>query len=159
REYQRRWLAAHREEYNAKHREYYQQHREALREYNREYQRRRRALMGAGKWKTRAASTRGGGTRGRSRAPTGGRSRGRSARRGWRTTGQPRPRAARLGRCVPSAVRRAGGRRLGKRTRTGLSAPTAAASSTSPPGPTSAIASPASRFRQSRTMRASLEAG
>jgi hypothetical protein len=56
REYQRRWLAEHREEYNAKHREYYQRNRDQLREYNREYQRRRRALMQAGKWKARRTS-------------------------------------------------------------------------------------------------------
>jgi hypothetical protein len=80
RDYQRRWLAAHREEYNAKHREYYQQHRDELREYNREYQRRRRALMLAGKWKARASSARVG-TRVRARARTGGRRRGRSALR------------------------------------------------------------------------------
>ncbi len=53
RAYQRRWMARHRDEYNAKFRAYYQRHREELREYNREYQRRRRALMRAGKWKVR----------------------------------------------------------------------------------------------------------
>ena len=57
REYQRRWLAEHREEYNAKHREYYQRHREELRRYNREYQRRRRALMQAGKWKSQSRTS------------------------------------------------------------------------------------------------------
>jgi len=58
RQYQRRWLAEHRDEYNAKHRQYYQRHREELREYNRLYQRRRRALMQAGKWKRRTGVTR-----------------------------------------------------------------------------------------------------
>ena len=81
RDYQRRWLAAHRDEYNAKHRVYYQQHREQLREYNREYQRRRRALMQAGKWKARASSVRFSGMRSRSRGRTGGLSQGRSGAR------------------------------------------------------------------------------
>src|SRR5437870_4421594 len=67
RTYQRRWLAEHREEYNAKHREYYQRHRDELREYNREYQRKRRALMQAGKWRARTSSARVTGTRARSR--------------------------------------------------------------------------------------------
>jgi hypothetical protein len=80
REYQRRWLAEHREEYNAKHREYYQRHRDELREYNREYQRRRRALMQAGKWKARASSVSGPGSRG-SGVRTGSRRSGRSATR------------------------------------------------------------------------------
>jgi len=68
RTYQRRWLAEHREEYNAKHREYYQRHRDELREYNREYQRRRRALMQAGKWRARTSSVRASATRPRARS-------------------------------------------------------------------------------------------
>jgi len=67
REYQRRWLAEHREEYNAKHREYYQRHRDELRQYNREYQRRRRALMQAGKWKSQSRTSSVSGRRTRSR--------------------------------------------------------------------------------------------
>jgi hypothetical protein len=82
RNYQRRWLAEHREEYNAKHREYYQRHRDELREYNREYQRRRRALMRAGKWPPRSAAARRGATRRRGRGRVGGRLRGRVSARG-----------------------------------------------------------------------------
>lgn len=52
RDYQRRWMAAHRDTYNAMHRAYYRQNRAALREYYREYQRRRRALIQAGLWRT-----------------------------------------------------------------------------------------------------------
>ena len=81
RDYQRRWMAIHREEYNAKHREYYQQHRDELREYNRAYQRRRRALMQAGKWKGRVASMRISGTRPRSIGRRGERPQGRSRAR------------------------------------------------------------------------------
>jgi hypothetical protein len=51
RAYQRRWMAEHRDAYNARHRAYYRANREALREYYRKYQRRRRALMQAGLWK------------------------------------------------------------------------------------------------------------
>jgi len=82
RNYQRRWLAEHRDEYNAKHREYYQRHRDELREYNRQYQRRRRALMRAGKWAPRAAAgMRASGGRPRSRVRVGGRVRVRSSAR------------------------------------------------------------------------------
>ncbi len=45
------WCAANRDHYNHQARVYYREHLESLREYNREYQRRRRALMRAGKWK------------------------------------------------------------------------------------------------------------
>jgi hypothetical protein len=79
RDYQRRWLAEHREEYNAKHREYYQRHREELREYNREYQRRRRALMQAGKWKSQSRTSSVSGRRARA-GVTSARSRRSSAR-------------------------------------------------------------------------------
>jgi hypothetical protein len=82
REYQRRWMSLHRAEYNAKHREYYQQHRDELRVYNREYQRRRRALMQAGKWKGRAASMRISGRRPRPLSRRGERPQGRSGARG-----------------------------------------------------------------------------
>jgi hypothetical protein len=57
REYQRQWMATHRDAYNAMHRAYYRRHREELREYYREYQRRRRALIQAGKWKVRARAS------------------------------------------------------------------------------------------------------
>jgi hypothetical protein len=50
----RQWVAAHRGEYNATHRAYCQRHRNKVRKYNREYQRRRRALLKIGKWKPRA---------------------------------------------------------------------------------------------------------
>jgi hypothetical protein len=81
RDYQRRWMSLHRDEYNAKHRAYYQQHRDELREYNRVYQRRRRALMQAGKWKGRAASMRVSGRRPRSLSRRGERPPGRSGAR------------------------------------------------------------------------------
>ncbi len=81
REYQRRWLAEHRDEYNAKHREYYQRHRDELREYNREYQRRRRALMQAGKWKSQSRVSSVSGRRSRSRVRPAERSSGRSGSR------------------------------------------------------------------------------
>jgi hypothetical protein len=82
REYQRRWLATHREQYNAKHRAYYQRHRDELREYNRRYQRRRRALIQAGKWKGRSGSMRLGGVRPRSLVRVAASRRGRSGSRG-----------------------------------------------------------------------------
>ena len=82
REYQRRWMSLHRDEYNAKHREYYQMHRDELRAYNREYQRRRRALMQAGKWKGRAASMRVSGRRPRLLGRRAARPQGRSGARG-----------------------------------------------------------------------------
>ena len=75
--------------------------------------------------------------------------------RAWRAS----RRAATLRpRCAPFAVPPAGRRRRGSRTRIGPSAPTAAGSSTWPPGRTSAIASPATRYprrepRRSTTRR------
>jgi hypothetical protein len=56
--YFRTWCAGHRASYNSRHRAYYWRNRERLQEYNREYQRRRRALMRAGTWKTRAKRAR-----------------------------------------------------------------------------------------------------
>lgn len=54
RAYQRRWMARHRDTYNALHRAYYRTNRERMRAYYREYQRRRRALMRAGEWRVAA---------------------------------------------------------------------------------------------------------
>jgi hypothetical protein len=51
--YFRNWTADHRDAYNARQREYYRKHLERLRAYNREYQRRRRALMRTGEWTPR----------------------------------------------------------------------------------------------------------
>jgi superfamily II helicase len=56
--YFRRWCAANRDHYNRESRAYYRANLERLREYNREYQRRRRALMRTGKWKARARQER-----------------------------------------------------------------------------------------------------
>jgi len=50
-QYLRRWIASHRESFQAWQREYKERNREQIREYHRKYQRRRRALMRAGKWK------------------------------------------------------------------------------------------------------------
>ena len=49
--YFRNWCAAHRNAYNTRQRAYYRRNRARLRAYNREYQRRRRQLMRAGRWK------------------------------------------------------------------------------------------------------------
>jgi hypothetical protein len=54
-QYLRRWIANHRESFQAWQREYKERNREQIREYHRKYQRRRRALMRAGKWKVRGA--------------------------------------------------------------------------------------------------------
>ncbi len=54
--YFRRWCAAHRDSYNRRQRKYYRQNRERLREYNREYQRRRRELIRTGAWSPARAS-------------------------------------------------------------------------------------------------------
>ena len=51
--YFRKWCAANRGAYNSRQRAYYRQNLERLREYNREYQRRRRELMRAGEWPRR----------------------------------------------------------------------------------------------------------
>jgi len=51
--YFRQWCAANREAYNSRQRTYYRKNLERLREYNREYQRRRRELMRAGTWRGR----------------------------------------------------------------------------------------------------------
>jgi hypothetical protein len=48
--YFRKWCAAHRVAYNTRQRAYYRKNLERLREYNREYQRRRRELMRTGEW-------------------------------------------------------------------------------------------------------------
>jgi superfamily II helicase len=52
--YFRRWCAANRDHYNRRQQAYYRANLERLREYNREYQRRRRALMKVGRWKAGA---------------------------------------------------------------------------------------------------------
>jgi len=52
--YMRRWIASHREYFDAWQRAYKERHRDEIREYHREYQRRRRALIRAGKWKVGA---------------------------------------------------------------------------------------------------------
>jgi hypothetical protein len=58
RSYFRRWSSANRGAYNRQQRLYYRENLEHLREYNRDYQRRRRALMKAGKWNTQAKRVR-----------------------------------------------------------------------------------------------------
>jgi len=58
-EYLRRWIATHRDMYEAWQREYKERNREQIRAYHRKYQRRRRALMRAGKWKTTTRAGRG----------------------------------------------------------------------------------------------------
>jgi hypothetical protein len=56
--YHRRWVAATRQQYNALQKRWRDEHRKELRAYRREYQRRRRALMKAGKWKKPAVTLR-----------------------------------------------------------------------------------------------------
>ena len=58
-QYLRRWIATHRDMYEAWQREYKERNREQIRAYHRKYQRRRRALMRAGKWKTTTRAARG----------------------------------------------------------------------------------------------------
>jgi hypothetical protein len=50
----RQWCADHRDRHKSQQRAYYFENRKRLRAYQREYQRRRRALMKAGKWNTHA---------------------------------------------------------------------------------------------------------
>ena len=56
--YMRRWIASHRESFDAWQRAYKERNRDQIREYHREYQRRRRALIRAGKWKVGSRRTR-----------------------------------------------------------------------------------------------------
>jgi hypothetical protein len=51
--YFRKWCADNRDAYNTRQRAYYRKNIERLREYNREYQRRRRELMRTGDWTRR----------------------------------------------------------------------------------------------------------
>jgi len=54
--YFRRWCAENRDQYNSRQRQYYRMNLDRLREYNREYQRRRRELMRLGRWTARRRS-------------------------------------------------------------------------------------------------------
>jgi hypothetical protein len=59
RAYMRRWLDANRERYNATMQHWREKHRDEIRAYHRDYQRTRRALIKAGKWKAQPRTNQG----------------------------------------------------------------------------------------------------